>query len=70
MKGKKGGHMKQISKGDKSKKPSLPEDRESPESLENSVVYIKDKKTGEWKIKNPAGSTAYNIIIRDIDPSE
>ena len=41
---------------------------ESPPS--NSAGYIKDKKTGKWKIVNPAGSMAYNYLYRDEFPDD
>ncbi|MFC2157830.1 hypothetical protein ACFLT9_08340 [Acidobacteriota bacterium] len=70
--------MKRQDKIDKKKdldsnrsiKSNRQENPEDPDSLENSTTYIKNKKTGEWEIKNPAGSTAYNIIGRDIFPED
>ena len=70
--------MKRQDKIDKNKdtdpsrirKTETPENRESSDSIENSTTYIKNKKTGKWEIKNPAGSTAYNIIGRDIFPED
>ena len=32
---------------------------------DNSSIYIKNEKTGEWEVKNPAGSIAYNYLYRD-----
>ena len=47
---------------------------ESPEAQlkpkPHSVVYIKNEKTGEWEVKNPAGSYAYNYLSRDEFPDE
>ena len=42
--------------------------KESPPS--HSACYIKDKKTGKWKIVNPAGSMAYNYLYRDEFPDD
>ena len=36
----------------------------------HSARYIKDKKTGKWKIVNPAGSMAYNYLYRDEFPED
>jgi len=36
----------------------------------HAVGYIKDKKTGKWKIVNPAGSMAYNYLYRDEPPDD
>jgi hypothetical protein len=36
----------------------------------HSTGYIKDKKTGKWKIVNPAGSMAYNYLYRDEFPDD
>lgn len=36
----------------------------------HSTHYIKDKKTGKWKIVNPAGSTGYNYLYRDEFPDD
>jgi len=33
--------------------------------LQESTSYIRDPRTGEWKVVNPAGSVAYNCIGRD-----
>lgn len=35
------------------------------ENNDSSALYEQDKETGEWTIKNPAGSTAYNYLYRD-----
>lgn len=35
------------------------------QNLEQSTGYIKDPKTGEWKVVNPAGSAGYNYLYRD-----
>jgi hypothetical protein len=35
---------------------------------DTSAIYIRDKETGDWKVRNPAGSMAYNYLYReDID---
>jgi len=34
-------------------------------SHDNSAIYKKDKKTGKWEVRNPAGSFAYNYLYRD-----
>ena len=31
---------------------------------ENTSIYKKNKKTGEWEVKNPSGSIAYNYLYR------
>jgi len=36
----------------------------------HSAGYIKDKKTGKWKIVHPAGSKAYNYLYRDEFPDD
>ena len=36
----------------------------------HSARYIRDKKTGKWKIVNPAGSMAYNYLYRDEFPED
>ena len=36
----------------------------------HSTSYIKDKKTGKWKIVNPAGSMGYNYLYRDDFPDD
>ena len=33
-------------------------------SHENTAIYKKNKKTGEWEVKNPSGSIAYNYLYR------
>ncbi|MCU0289919.1 MAG: hypothetical protein MUF15_26455 [Acidobacteria bacterium] len=42
----------------------IPDNILNPES---SSQYYQDKKTGEWKIVNPAGSMVYNYLTRDDD---
>ncbi len=32
---------------------------------ENSVIYRKNKKTGEWEAINPAAAVAYNCLYRE-----
>ena len=51
-------------------KKTAPTDREQnpelyPETNDSSALYEQNKETGEWTIKNPAGSTAYNYLYRD-----
>ena len=41
----------------------LKDDRD--DSFENSAVYVQDKKSGKWEVRNPAGSFAYNYLYRD-----
>jgi hypothetical protein len=36
----------------------------------HSAGYIKDKKTGKWKIVHPAGSKAYNYLYRNEFPDD
>ncbi|MCJ7582658.1 MAG: hypothetical protein MUP98_19250 [Candidatus Aminicenantes bacterium] len=31
---------------------------------ENTSIYKKNEKTGEWEVKNPSGSIAYNYLYR------
>jgi hypothetical protein len=68
-----------------SKEPMMPDDKpekekqnidtdESQDPKEghppHAAGYIKDKKTGKWKIVNPAGSMAYNYLYRDEFPED
>jgi len=48
-----------------SKKKSDPEQSTVKNPYENSSIYKKNKKTGEWEVKNPSGSIAYNYLYRD-----
>ena len=69
----------------KKKVPSAPDDKPKKEKLNSdsdesqdtkeihpslSVGYIKDEKTGKWKVVNPAGSIVYNYLYRDEFPDE
>ena len=59
-------------KKDKSKAEQLKESQEeeslrSAYDINHSAVYIKDEKTGEWIVRNPAGSMGYNYLYRDDD---
>jgi len=47
--------------------PTDPEQNpeQNPEKNDSSTLYEQNKETGEWTIKNPAGSTAYNYLYRD-----
>ncbi|MBN1224391.1 MAG: hypothetical protein JXB23_14180 [Candidatus Aminicenantes bacterium] len=51
-----------------------PESSESPDEKNmpkpHSVVYFKNKKTGEWEVRNPASSYAYNYISRNELPDD
>ncbi len=31
---------------------------------EHTTIYKKNEKTGEWEVKNPSGSIAYNYLYR------
>ena len=31
---------------------------------EHTATYKKNEKTGEWEVKNPSGSIAYNYLYR------
>ena len=31
---------------------------------DHTSIYIKNEKTGEWEVKNPSGSIAYNYLYR------
>jgi hypothetical protein len=37
---------------------------EQPEETDydSSTTYVKNEKTGEWEIRNPAGSIGYNYL--------
>ena len=64
---------------DKKKKPSKANkkptkvSKKEPQAIikdvNHSAIYIKNEKTGEWQVKNPAGSMGYNYLYRD-DNSE
>ncbi len=46
------------------------ENKESDESgnsmdYERSAIYIKNKETGEWEVRNPSGSIGYNYLYRE-----
>ena len=47
-----------------SKKKSDSEKSTAKNPYENSSIYKKNEKTGEWEVKNPAGSIAYNYLYR------
>ena len=32
---------------------------------DNSSIYIYNRKTGKWEVRNPAGSIGYNYLYRD-----
>jgi len=32
---------------------------------EHTSIYKKNEKTGEWEVKNPSGSIAYNYLYRN-----
>ena len=32
---------------------------------DHSAVYIRNKETGQWEVRNPAGSIGYNYLYRD-----
>ncbi|MGE5343298.1 MAG: hypothetical protein ACM3SY_17655 [Candidatus Omnitrophota bacterium] len=32
---------------------------------ESSALYIQNKETGEWEVRNPSGSVGYNYLYRD-----
>lgn len=49
-------------------KNSTQPDSTSPDDHDTSAIYTRDKETGDWKVRNPAGSMAYNYLYReDID---
>jgi len=31
----------------------------------NSAIYIYNRETGKWEVRNPAGSIGYNYLYRD-----
>jgi phage baseplate assembly protein gpV len=32
---------------------------------DNSAIYIYNRETGKWEVRNPAGSIGYNYLYRD-----
>ncbi|UCH97055.1 MAG: hypothetical protein JSV88_09450 [Candidatus Aminicenantes bacterium] len=34
-------------------------------NYDTSAIYIRNKETGEWEVRNPAGSVCYNYLYRD-----
>ena len=42
-------------------------ERNRPEApdYDHSAVYIRNKETGQWEVRNPAGSIGYNYLYRD-----
>jgi len=38
--------------------------------MPHSAVYIRNRKTGEWEVRNPASSYAYNYISRNEFPDD
>ena len=42
-----------------------PEKSKAKNPYENSSIYKRNEKTGEWEVKNPSGSIAYNYLYRD-----
>jgi hypothetical protein len=32
---------------------------------DNSAIYIYNKETGKWEVRNPAGSLGYNYLYRE-----
>ena len=47
-----------------SKKKSNSEKSTNMNPHEHSATYKKNEKTGEWEVKNPSGSIAYNYLYR------
>lgn len=43
----------------------MQEDSVTVENVNHSAIYKKNEKTGEWEVKNPAGSMAYNYLYRN-----
>jgi len=33
--------------------------------FDNSAIYIYNRETGKWEVRNPAGSIGYNYLYRD-----
>jgi hypothetical protein len=48
---------------EKKKKPPTPKSERKSES--DQSIYIFDPETNEWKVLNPSGSVAYNVLSRD-----
>ena len=46
------------------KKKSASENLANTNPHEHTAIYKKNEKTGEWEVKNPAGSIAYNYLYR------
>ena len=42
-------------------------DTATPETddYDHSAIYIFNKETGKWEVRNPAGSIGYNYLYRD-----
>jgi hypothetical protein len=60
---------KTLSKKSKTKIMSLDKKSDSCKTAmsnphEHTATYKKNKKTGEWDVKNPSGSIAYNYLYR------
>ncbi|MGD2085372.1 MAG: hypothetical protein PVH61_04230 [Candidatus Aminicenantes bacterium] len=34
-------------------------------NYDNSAIYIYNRETGKWEVRNPAGSVGYNYLYRD-----
>ena len=34
-------------------------------NYDNSAIYIYNRETGKWEVRNPAGSIGYNYLYRD-----
>ena len=58
---------KKKSKAKQLKESQKEESLRSAYDINHSAIYKKNEKTGEWQVKNPAGSMAYNYLYRDDD---
>ena len=64
---------KASSKIEKQKKPKKNSGNNSNREMnrqevgdyDHSAVYIRNKETGQWEVRNPAGSCGYNYLYRD-----
>lgn len=50
--------QKNVTENDKTQNPGIT-------TYDNSAIYIYNKETGEWEVRNPAGSVGYNYLYRD-----
>jgi hypothetical protein len=51
--------------GNSEKDNKRPAPKSEKKSESGQSVYIFDPETDEWKVYNPSGSVAYNVLSRD-----